>query len=71
MTSQLPLFALRAPRDTHLRLKAAARADGLTMAEELDRLLDLREIYDRQTRPPHPLAQPPPLPSQPPNTNGC
>lgn len=59
-----PLFAVRAPRSVHARLRAAADADGLTMAAEIVRLLDLRDHYERVTRPRHPLSLPVPVPSR-------
>lgn len=33
-------------------------ADGLTVAQEITRLLDLREAFERESRPAHPLAVP-------------
>ena len=53
-----PLFAVRAPRSVHARLRAASVADGLTVAQELTRLLDLRDAFELESRPAHPLAVP-------------
>jgi len=49
---------VRVPTATHRRLKAAAGEDGLTFADELARLLDLRREFTRASLPRHPLARP-------------
>lgn len=58
---RVPLFAARAPREVHARLVAAAKADGLTIADELTRLLDLRQRVEEASRPAHPLSRPVPV----------
>lgn len=58
---RVPLFAARAPREVHARLKRAATEDGLTIADELTRLLDLRQRVTEASLPSHPLARPVPV----------
>ena len=53
-----PLLPIRAPRGVHERLRRAAAEDGLTLADELTRLLDLRREFTRASLPRHPLARP-------------
>jgi hypothetical protein len=60
------LFAVRGGPELRLRLAAAAREDGLTVAAELSMLLDLREQWGVLTAGAHPLGRPAPIPPIPP-----
>jgi hypothetical protein len=66
------LFCVRARDERcHDRLVLAAREDGLTVGDELNMLLDLRDQWNELTTGTHPLGRPgyvPPVPALPPVT---
>jgi hypothetical protein len=62
-TKKTYLFAVRSPdRRVHDRLVAAAAHDGVSVAEMINRLLDLREQWEELTCAPHPLGRPAAVP---------
>jgi len=51
-------------RDVHSRLVRLAKHDGKTIGATLQSLLDLRDAWDQQTTPEHPLGRPAPIPER-------